>query len=1556
MPSFDSIVVGEDWISEHYFTTDSTKESFQSEVLKLRKQWDEQAREGHDSVLKRFLSERGRFQVELAELLEEPSKASAVYHKVREALGFKGMTTDLTAGRAGTILQVPNVWKSHNGDVLFLESGPVESIEDLLDSAKARMLAHAFIDGKEAELSPPKLVSELFRTDEPPQFIVISGGRWLLLTERERWAEGRYLAADLLLACERNDTKRGGEIDRVLAIFGRESLLPDASESIWWNRILENSIKHTIGVSKDLREGIRLSIEIIANDVLRRREAQGLPLDEVKGQNLARQSLRYLYRILFLLYAEASPEMGVLPIGAGEYNEGYGLDRLRELTLTPLNSPQGRSGTHLYQSLKTLFRLVDRGHHPSVEPGTSSVALEGTTLPTEGNEGLHFDSLKADLFDPKAMADIDLVGLSNAALQKVLEHLLLSKEVKGKDRGFISYAELGVNQLGAVYEGLMSYTGFIAETDLYEVAKDGDSSKGSWVVPVERSESIERKQFVMTKNEVTGELEPVLHEKGTFVFRLAGRERQQSASYYTPEVLTRFVVSQALEELLGKKLDETPADEILKLTICEPALGSGAFAIEAVRQLADAYLKLKQAELGCTIPAENYAVELQKVKAQIALHQVYGVDLNSTAVELAEVSLWLDTMVVGLQAPWFGLHLRRGNSLIGARRATYSRASVNDKSWLTTVPVDAPLSGLASSIASESDDPNVVGRIHHFLLPAAGWGAAVEAKEVKELAGDAQKDLKAWRNRIKAKPTKTQVDRLANLGRRVETLWQFTLRRLEVAESEARRDINYFGKNSDSKTTKVPVSRREIERKLSDPNGAYQRLRRVMDAWHALWFWPLTNEMTSIPLPPTLEEWISGLEAILGKPARESSAATKKKLWKNQTSILDAGAWEDLNTAEDLDLSFAEASDIGSIKDANPWLAVCESVASNQGFHHWELDFASVFARGGFDLQVGNPPWVRPLFDEASLLAEGDPWWQLVDKAPQHEINRRRVETLKRPGLVDVIVSQAAGVTAMKSYFGSSAYPMLTGLQPDLYRCFMEQTWRAAGPSGAIGLIHPESHFTEAKAHVLRRASYSRLRRHWHFTNALKLFEISDTRHFGVHIYGSYRASPDFLMAASIYHPQTVEASLKHDGAGAEPGLKVETGEWDIRPHRSRIFRVTMETLRSWNKLAPGVGSIADIESTMVYPVNISSQRIIDEIGPLDRVGRLELDYSSGWHESADRKKGIFVVADRQVEDWNEFIFQGPHFSLGNPFAKSPLPVVRSNNDWVENDLESVVDDYIPRSYYKRSVDWQNYKAHYTVWKPRGVSALEEYRLAWRRMIAVNSSRSLHAAIIPPGAAHVDAVISAASKSGSCYDLVLLNGFFASLPIDFLVRVLIPSTANSSVINDFPLPKNHPLEIEIVTRSLRLNALSMAYSDLWHRTVLEAKQRGKIIDISPTWSQGEFLVNAMDRRKALVELDALCSLVLGISADQLCTLYRTQFPVLQAYERNDLYDSNGRKVPPSVNKSYQQAGVDLTVEERTAVNAAGIRYTYEFPFVSFDREYDMRQAYSHFAKLMGETN
>lgn len=207
------------------------------------------------------------------------------------------------------------------------------------------------------------------------------------------------------------------------------------------------------------------------------------------------QSLRFLYRILFLLYAEASPELGVLPVGAPEYDAGYSLDRLRELVQVPLVTEQSMRGTHFYESLGTLFRLVDQGHREDVDEATT---------------GLSFHSLRADLFTPKATAHIDKVGLGNQALQQVLERLLLSKEQHGKrgrERGYISYAELGINQLGAVYESLMSYTGFFATEDLYEVARDGNPQKGSWVVPLDRASGIADKDFVLVEDD-QGRREP----------------------------------------------------------------------------------------------------------------------------------------------------------------------------------------------------------------------------------------------------------------------------------------------------------------------------------------------------------------------------------------------------------------------------------------------------------------------------------------------------------------------------------------------------------------------------------------------------------------------------------------------------------------------------------------------------------------------------------------------------------------------------------------------------------------------------------------------------------------------------------------------------------------------------------------------------------------------------------------------------------------------------------------------------------------------------------------
>ncbi len=998
MASYDSIVVGEDWISEHYFTTDSPRESFQGKVIELRKQWDAEAKEGRGTVRQQLLAATRDLQAALSTLAENPGAAADAHALMRRALGFGEKLGEFTGERAGTQLRLPNAQLPGVTSTLFLQAHLVESIDDLLDPQTGHLFDNGEEDGKPVE-AVSKAVSAVFRVDGPPKFVVVQAGQWLLLAEAERWAEGRYLAVDLLVVAERRDDTRGGELDRVAAMLGRQALLPDADGNIWWTRVLEDSVKHTVGVSKDLREGIRLSIEIIANDVVRRRADRGLPLDAIDPQQLAKHSLRFLYRILFLLYAEASPELRVLPAGAPEYGEGYGLDRLRELTLTELVSPAAKSGTHLYESLATLFRLVDRGHTPQTSQVTDDPA-----------SGLEFNALRADLFTKEATALIDQVGLSNEATQRVLEHLLLSKESKGRkgaDRGFISYAELGINQLGAVYEGLMSYTGFFAKEDLYEVAKNGDPEKGSWVVSMTRADHLSESDFVKTVDEATGEQVPVIHREGTFVFRLAGRERQQSASYYTPEVLTKFVVSQALAELLDRDGQRTTPDEILELTICEPALGSGAFAIEAVRQLAAEYLKRKQEDLGEVIDADRYQVELQKVKAYLALHQVYGVDLNATAVELAEISLWLDTMVAGLQAPWFGLHLRRGNSLIGARRAVYAPTELAKKAWLTTVPMDVPLGD------------GIGAGIHHFLLPAYGWVAVIDTAEAKTYVPDKRDDLRLWRNGIRSNPSAAIKKRLAALAQRVETLWEFTRRRLTIAESEIRRDIDVWGLHRHDRST-AAVTREQIETVLHDENGAYRRLRRVMDAWCALWFWPVTTDIE----PPDWDQWVGALEAVLGVPPK----AGKFEKY-GQTSLAGDLSWSELEVAEDTDRTFSQALPIEKALDGFPWLRVSQSIADMQGFFHWELDFAPVFALGGFDLQVGNPPWVRPDWDEAGVLAEFDPWWQLTDKPAESVKVRKREETLAQPGALDIVLDERAEQAGAKEHLGSGVdRPVLAGL------------------------------------------------------------------------------------------------------------------------------------------------------------------------------------------------------------------------------------------------------------------------------------------------------------------------------------------------------------------------------------------------------------------------------------------------------------------------------------------------------------------------------------------------
>ncbi|OAA17442.1 hypothetical protein CAFEA_11000 [Corynebacterium afermentans subsp. afermentans] len=1515
MATYDSIINVDEWISDHYFTTDETKgESFTKRVKNRTKEWAQLEEESNTpSPIKRFQAARGELQQAFA--TQSPTDAL-----VRTAFSY-GAPTAQTYTRAGETFTYQG-WVGNAGTLVVISAEPNEDTteEDLTTLPITGGIA---AEGKKPENAKvSKLVGDLFLAAEPPEFIVVLAGAWAVVAERESWPLGRYLAVSLQLAVERNDTKKAGELERVAVILARENLERAADGTTWWAETREESQQHAVKVSGDLRDAVRESIEIIGNDVL----DQNLSLDGVDGNELAHQSLRYLYRILFLLFAEASPELAILPTGAPEYVEGYGLDRLRDQILNPPVTDKARRGTHLYDSLQVLFTQVNDGHEPHEVAGADQDAQ---------NEGLTFRNLEADLFKREATSLIDEVKLSNDALTHVLQNLLLSKVSAGKDRGFISYATLGVTELGQVYEGLMSYHGFIAQEDLYEVAPKGDASKGSWVLPTHAADTVPQDSFVMeTKQMEEGGTSKVRreHPAGSFVFRQSSRDRERSASFYTPQVLTEFTVGQAIEVLQEEGRIET-SDDVLSLTICEPAMGSGAFAVEAVRQLAELYLKLREDELDTQVDPETRAVELQQVKAHIALHQVYGVDLNPTAVELAEISLWLDTMTSQLKAPWFGLHLRRGNSLIGALRSTYAVAQLKKREWLSSVPRREPVQNLAEAIdAGETKDINAAGRIHQFLLPSSTWGAAADAKDLKTLAKDEINAMKAWRRSVTGKaPTKEQTKKLTNLAARVESLWAITLSKMRIAEEQIRRDIDLWGRETEH--TAKNVRREQIERELlHDAEGAYLRLRLAMDAWNALTFWPLTatDEL------PDFDEWIATLTDILGTEITARDAA--------QGQLGRADRWDELVQLERTEIELSGARKIDIVLERHPWLNTVRTVAAEQGFFHWDLDFAAVFARGGFDLQVGNPPWVRPTVDLDALYSESDAWFSLAHKPTQAEKKSRREQWNHDQPTREIVYRGLAEALATSAVLGDvTRYPHLAGQQPDLYRGFMERTWGNSFDEGITSLIHPESHFTEKKAAPLRRGAYLRLRRHWQFINELRLFDVHNLVTYGIHVYGSMRDKPSFQQATSVYHSSTISDSLTHDGSGNLPGLKDDSGNWDVRPHRDRIQVVDENALGVWHSVLEDT-AVPPVESRMVYTVNTEAAAVLEKLAAAPRIRELKLNFSPGWHESADKKAGYFDTGWAHPTSWNDVILQGPHLGVSTPMVKQPNPSLKSNKDWSEIDLESMTASFIPATAYQPDrTNQPRYDADYTRWVLDGatVSSRDFYRVGWRVMAATTGYRTTYPSLVPPGATHVDTVGSAASTEDVA-DTVLVGATLSSLVVDFLVRASGVSHLRPAVVEGLVFGRKFSGYIHLLRSYLRLNCLTEAYAPLWEEVVGEP------------WGVDTPLRKDEERRAAQVEIDAIVALSLGVTADELCMIYRTQFPVMRRYDQEDRFDANGRKVPKEIVKADAKLkdGAELSVADRTWTHPqSGVEYVYEYPFRQLDREADLREAYKKFARM-----
>ena len=1389
------------------------------------------------------------------------------------------------------------------------------------------------------------LTEQIFAGEEPPRWVLLFHAGQLVLIDRTKWADRRLLRFHFDRIFTSNDTTR-----LLPALAGAESICPRDGNNLL-DRLDEGSHKHAAKVSEDLKYSARECIERIGNEALY--YLGDVLKEKVYGvlapEDLSRECLRYLYRLLFLFYVEARPALGYAPMDSEEYRTGYSLESLRELALAPLDTERSRNGYFIDASIKTLFKLIYSGFTPNKQ-----MAMAAPTSGPVGRSIVHtfeMKPLEGDLFDDARAPTLCRVRLRNHVLQQVLELLGYSRKGSALGRGRISYAQLGINQLGAVYEGLLSYSGFFAKTDLYEVKKADTKEVNlldqAWFVSKEDLSQYESAEIVY--DDETGRAK--VHPQGTFIYRLNGRSRQKSASYYTPEVLTKCVVKYALKELLQGKT----ADQILQLTVCEPALGSGAFLNEAINQLADAYLDRKQAELKRRIPENEVEQKRQEVKAFLADNRVFGVDRNPVAVELAEISLWLNTIYQGHTIPWFGGQLAVGNSLIGARRQVFRPGQLTDKGkpWLKAVP---------ENISAGAPRPH--DGVYHFLVPDKDMSSYPD----KVVKGMCTKEIKTISDRqtiFREKFDSAEAATLVRLSDAIDRLWARHTEDLRNVRAQTAHDFSVWGQpGRDERGQKLTTREREgIFRKAirpdQGPSTAYQRLRFVMDYWCALWFWPIERAH----LLPSRREFLLEAGSVLEGTVRAAESIRP--------------AQGEMFSPEQASLTVADEYgmvDVNDFCNGSDRLTLVREMAAKYRFLHWELEFADIFAdAGGFDLILGNPPWIKVEWNESAVMGDVQPLYVLRDFDAPKMATLRDAAMAKYPGLRCLYLDEYAEFEGTQAFLNARQnYPLLLGSQSNTFKCFVTRATELARLSA---YVHDDGMFNDPKAGVLREYLYPRLRYWFQFENEVPLFEgLNDhgRMRFEVSVLGPPRAV-SFAAIADVFWPTTIDDSFAHDGLGRRvEGRKNAQNGWSLAGHRDRIIFVDEPTLALF-------ASLYDESGTPPMRARLPVLRARELVAVLrkfaahpKRLGQLAGHYAASemWHETGAVKAGTIRRETRFPSSADDWVLSGPHICVAAPLFKTPRAECIQPSDYDLLELTSTPEEYLPRTNYvpdclpavygerTPKVPWDSTR-----------KVTDYYRFACRRQLNQSQERTLLAAIIPASVGHINTVFSIAFEEARW-----LNAFAASassVPFDFFLKTTGKGDMYESLAQGFPLLMGSPA---LFCRTLLLNCVTRLYAELWRdcwdtafTSDKWAKRDNRLQDerfttLSQDWSRHTPLRSDYERRQALVEIDVLVARELGITVEDLCTIYRIQFPVLLQNERNTHFDRNGRTVfldgdqlyglsRPDWKKKRHLDRIERTITDDTLPGGPRERtIIYEAPFDQCDREEDYRTAWAEFER------
>jgi hypothetical protein len=343
---------------------------------------------------------------------------------------------------------------------------------------------------------------------------------------------------------------------------------------------LELMIAASDGSLRQARAALQQGVEAAAvtlTAALARRRRRAEPLDP-----LFQEALTVVYRILFLMFAESR---GLVPVWHPTYRDSYTIEALRDAI------ERGRDARGTWDALQAIARLAHRG------------ARAGDLLVTPFN---------GRLFSPAHSPAVARSRVPDADAAAVVSALTLSSAA-GTPAARIPFTDLGVEQLGAVYERVLDF----------EPAVDATPP-------------------------------------GRVTLRRA-LTRKTTGSFYTPRSITEFIVRRALHPLVH---DASP-EGILSLRVLDPAMGSGAFLVAACRYLARAY-EAALVRAGHAGAEDFTTADRAGFRRLVAQQCLFGVDINPTAVQLGRLSLWLCALAADKPLSFLDHRLRVGNSLVGA--------------------------------------------------------------------------------------------------------------------------------------------------------------------------------------------------------------------------------------------------------------------------------------------------------------------------------------------------------------------------------------------------------------------------------------------------------------------------------------------------------------------------------------------------------------------------------------------------------------------------------------------------------------------------------------------------------------------------------------------------------------------------------------------------------------------------------------------------------------------------------------------------------------------------